>query len=100
MQNNCFTFGRRLSIIHLWKMMTCIIFLPLEDDLHLFTFGRWPSFNYLWKMVSVEVDVANDLVAGAARWRDVSKSLNFRQRGSSVRQTENKSEIFFLLPDD
>jgi hypothetical protein len=50
-------------------------------------------------MVSVEVDVADDLVAGAARWRDVSKSLNFRQRGSSVRQTENKSEIFFLLPD-
>ena len=80
--------------------MTCIIFLPLEDDFHLITFGRWPSFNYLWKMVSVEVDVANDLVAGTARWRDVSKSLNLGQRSSSVRQTENKSEIFFLLPDD
>jgi hypothetical protein len=46
-------------------------------------------------MVSVEVDVANDLVAGAARWRDVSKSLNLGQRGSSVRQTENKVKSSF-----
>ena len=42
----------------------------------------------LWQMVPVEVDVAGDLVPGAAGRGDVGEALDFGQSCTSVRKPE------------
>lgn len=44
----------------------------------------------LWQMVAVEVDIAEDFVAGAARGRDVGEALDLGESGAGVGKSERR----------